>query len=492
MPATNEFIPIVLVRGFDPLGDIVESPYYGFNDGTVYPQKFGDDFIYEGMVVKFLKTEFKKQGTDATIRYEDATNVLKYSVYRNGQPCVALEDGVAPRYEGKKNTFWIYRYYDFKNRDVRFYAEQLQLVLEMIRKVTGTSQVNLICHSMGGLIARYLIQKIYTPEQRDQFINKWVTLGTPHRGIAFQIAPALDLWELKYFNENNLKAIFGAPLGEIRTTFDPERILCVVGTNFRAYNVRIATALNQLASWLSGQDQNHSDGLVKQTSATLIGAHRADVFKCHGGKDSLVTSREAFELSTRFFFGDIKVSLYLESAEIKSSAEAQGTLLSRVSGLIFSDPEYFLGFSIKPRQLDFTLHQQDKESENCFGPLPNLNITPADIRWDPEDPSRDGLIFQGYLNSALIPSGRGDLAFRFDTYLGERDPSLLGHSDLEPVNAQSFFQYDLPTNKLFFYPTQKSEPIDCVPITDGYRLTLDYGNLSPHFRMTIRIKIEHV
>ncbi|HEU4754615.1 MAG TPA: hypothetical protein VFU47_16010, partial [Armatimonadota bacterium] len=59
MPSTD-FLPILLVRGFDPLASSPETTYYGFNDGTCYPHKLGDDFIYEGMLLKFLKTRFRK------------------------------------------------------------------------------------------------------------------------------------------------------------------------------------------------------------------------------------------------------------------------------------------------------------------------------------------------------------------------------------------------------------------------------------------------
>jgi pimeloyl-ACP methyl ester carboxylesterase len=499
LSGSNEFRPVLLVRGFDPLGDIAESTYYGFNDGTVYPHKFGEDYIYEGMILKFLKSEFVRRKTDGSLEstyYQDATNVLRYSPFRdnNEDACVTKDEGVAARFEGKANTIWVYRYYDFLNRDVIFYAKQLKRVIEIIEKVTGVQGVNLICHSMGGLVARHLIQKLYkTNEEREKHINKWVTLGTPHRGIAFQTLPMLDLWELEYFNRSRLENLFGKPLNDIAPHFPPERILCVVGTNHRAYNVAIATKLNQFVSWLQGQDQNHSDGLVKQLSATLSGAHRADVFKSHGGKDSLVTSREAFELATRFFFGDFRASIYVEEAEIRKNYGSRN-LLTAVGNFLDGKPEFYIGFSVKPRKMDFTLHLQDEASENCFGPIRTYKMTAKDFRWDTEDKSnsRNGLVFQGFFNSALIPKGREDLVFRFDTYAGERDAYLLGHSDTSIVKAQSYFQYMPGTpNRLLFYTHQKAQPMECQPTDkpDQYRLALKFDDLDPDFRMTLRIDI---
>src|SRR5215212_4136622 len=63
--------PIVLIRGFGGLGveDEKKIAYQGFNDGTVYPQKRGENYIYEGLTLRFMKSRW---------RYQDATNVVGY------------------------------------------------------------------------------------------------------------------------------------------------------------------------------------------------------------------------------------------------------------------------------------------------------------------------------------------------------------------------------------------------------------------------------
>ena len=38
----DPFRPVLLVRGFDPMDESPSNPYYGFNDGTVYPHRLGD------------------------------------------------------------------------------------------------------------------------------------------------------------------------------------------------------------------------------------------------------------------------------------------------------------------------------------------------------------------------------------------------------------------------------------------------------------------
>ena len=73
----HEARPLILIRGFGGLGTADERrvAYQGFNDGTVYPQKRGENYIYEGLVLRFLKAR--------RWRYQDATTVVGY--YRSSQ-----------------------------------------------------------------------------------------------------------------------------------------------------------------------------------------------------------------------------------------------------------------------------------------------------------------------------------------------------------------------------------------------------------------------
>src|SRR4051812_15697615 len=69
--ATRDEQPIILIRGFGGLGveDEKRVAYQGFNDGTVYPQKRGDNYIYEGLILRFMKSRWI---------YNDATNIVGY------------------------------------------------------------------------------------------------------------------------------------------------------------------------------------------------------------------------------------------------------------------------------------------------------------------------------------------------------------------------------------------------------------------------------
>ena len=70
-------LPIILIRGFGGLdaADERKLTYYGFNDGTVYPQRQGEVYIYEGMILRLMKSKW---------RYQDTTNIINY--YDKPQP----------------------------------------------------------------------------------------------------------------------------------------------------------------------------------------------------------------------------------------------------------------------------------------------------------------------------------------------------------------------------------------------------------------------
>ena len=53
--------PLILIRGFggpDISGE-QRSAYQGYNDGTVYPGRRGDNYIYEGFLLRAMKSDRK-------------------------------------------------------------------------------------------------------------------------------------------------------------------------------------------------------------------------------------------------------------------------------------------------------------------------------------------------------------------------------------------------------------------------------------------------
>ena len=83
--------------------------------------------------------------------------------------------------------------------DVRRVARRLSMLVESVCRETGYDRVHIVGHSMGGVIARYYVQRL----GGDVRVHTLVTLGSPHQGtmparflphaIARQLRPGSDL-----------------------------------------------------------------------------------------------------------------------------------------------------------------------------------------------------------------------------------------------------------------------------------------------------------
>jgi PGAP1-like protein len=519
---TRQVLPIILIRGFGGLSveDERRIAYQGFNDGTVYPQKRGENYIYEGMVLRFLKGDWT---------YQDATNVVGYypkAVNESPEQPDDIPDDLVERYQRIEKagflidkggvvvdpammlrllesqtalrSLWVLRYYDLSERKMELYGKALVRLIDLISMLFGGRpespvKVNVIAHSMGGLIVRHAIQKTYPDEKRraDEHINKVVTLGTPHRGIAFQV---LRHWlaleaseELKYFNpefqEETDEKRNEVSYKHLVEHFPLQRFLTVVGTNYRTYGVTAASWMNRLFSEPGefGMNYNRSDGLVKQTSAQIDGAPRTFVHKCHGGVDSLVTARESFEIATRFFFGNIRARLRLVGAEVRRGKD------------LFGKSEFFFGVSVKPRRVDFELFHQSPEAENCYGPFSKADLSDKEVSFPWADENR--LIWEGYLDVRKIleeetgdkskeTKGKGkkprnkDMVFRLDFYVGERDLFGIGFSDNVVFRQQYYILTTLPEKgipQVYCYPDERFAAKGFLPSDSDKLLPDRYG-----------------
>lgn len=98
--------------------------------------------------------------------------------------------------------------------DVREPAEALRAALEEVCEETGYDQIHLVGHSLGGLIARYCVQKLGGHER----VHTLVTLGTPHLGTnAAKILPLPLLKQLR--PGSKLLTELAAPAPEVATRF---------------------------------------------------------------------------------------------------------------------------------------------------------------------------------------------------------------------------------------------------------------------------------
>jgi pimeloyl-ACP methyl ester carboxylesterase len=232
---------------------------------------------------------------------------------------------VPPPQEGVFRQIWtaLHQRVTAEGFDIETAASGLYELIMLVRARTGAEKVFLVAHSMGGLVCRCMVQKVCADRGKvpaKDIVAKLFTYGTPHGGIAFDIA-ALD-WAQEAFGPVGADIFAPAKMYGYLTpgktfgqrpgrrddwdpqaidakVFPPSRIFCLIGTNPKDYGP---------ARMVVGPK---SDGLVRIEHAYVRGAHRGYVHRSHSGRYGEVNSEEGYQNLRRFLFGRWGVSLSL-------------------------------------------------------------------------------------------------------------------------------------------------------------------------------------
>jgi len=355
-------LPVVYIRGYGGptagINSVVEDPFYGFNSGSTHIRvgRDGDPAFYqfEGPLLRLVSDE-------------------GYQVYVHGSQQRVLDDTTTDLTTAP--SIWIYRFYDqaattfarqphenlFQRAlrwghqeitadgfDIEAAARGLYDLIEQV--ITRTSdpgtglpgKVNLVAHSMGGLIARCMIQKICRMDSRQPataLVSKLFTYGTPHGGI--RSAGGIAQWVEETFGPAG-SGIFAPELMQgyldphkrfgqecdkgwdpqkiDPAVFSPDNIFCLIGTDPADYGWAPRTAMGP-----------QTDGLVHIDNAYVRGAHRAYVHRSHSGAYGEVNSEEGYQNLRRFLFGRWAVSAALVDALLPRDPGSSWQLDMRLS-----------------------------------------------------------------------------------------------------------------------------------------------------------------
>ncbi|OEJ25449.1 lipase [Streptomyces agglomeratus] len=137
--------------------------------------------------------------------------------------------------------------------DIRTAAELLGRHIEEICDRTGRSRVDIVGHSLGGLIARYYVQRL----GGDVRVRTLVTLGTPHSGTSVappmsahplvrQMRPGSDVIEELSRPAPSCRTRFVSFWSELDQLMQPVETACVTHPDLVAQNVRV-TGIGHLA-----------------------------------------------------------------------------------------------------------------------------------------------------------------------------------------------------------------------------------------------------
>ncbi|MEU6989875.1 alpha/beta fold hydrolase [Streptomyces sp. NPDC046465] len=137
--------------------------------------------------------------------------------------------------------------------DIRVAAELLGRHIEEICERTGHDRIDIVGHSLGGLIARYYAQRL----GGDARVRTLVTLGTPHSGtravpfadahpIVRQMRPGSDVIEELKEPAPGCRTQFVSFWSDLDQIMDPLETACVDHPDLTAQNVRV-TGIGHLA-----------------------------------------------------------------------------------------------------------------------------------------------------------------------------------------------------------------------------------------------------
>ncbi|MCT7355089.1 alpha/beta fold hydrolase [Streptomyces sp. 15-116A] len=131
--------------------------------------------------------------------------------------------------------------------DIRIAAELLGRHIEEVCERTGSRQVDVVGHSLGGLIARYYVQRL----GGDTRVRTLVTLGTPHSGtrvaplanahpIVRQMRPGSPVLEELDLPAPGCRTHFYAFWSDLDHIMDPLEAACIDHPDLTAENVRVS------------------------------------------------------------------------------------------------------------------------------------------------------------------------------------------------------------------------------------------------------------
>lgn len=433
MTAESPRYPIIYVRGFAAtISEIEETsadPYMGFNLGaTKIRQNHKGDivrFIFESPLLRLMKDE----------AYVDC--------YRDGD--FLPVDRAAPA-----RSIWIFRYYERASESLgsgerqtipeiacdlrRFILRVRDTVCLVDPSAKGRFRVNLVAHSMGGLICRCYLQNLCVhgtghPGEDEalelkpapalpgdpavHLVDKVFTYATPHNGIDLKGINVPDLGRLDAFHVRNFnrEAIHeylrlpgpylpDQPVDSLNNAFPPERFFCLVGTNYDDYGAFFGLSRKSTGPM--------SDGLVMIKNATVRDAPRAFVHRSHSGHFGIVNSEEGYQNLRRFLFGDVRITALLSVEEL--------LLPRKVQALKDEGREIRASYQIETtarvRGGTYYLHERKVDQASSL-------LAEYDHLIKEKKPV---YLFSGYLMKKAKTIGARDNALAFAVWIGIRTP----------------------------------------------------------------------
>lgn len=119
----------------------------------------------------FIPGIYGSMGNDIIPRTGEFSFGMAKSIY---MPIINNLEDLGYRLE--KDLFIVY--YDWRKKNLYSAKKYLIPMIRKVKEITGAKKINIICHSMGGIVARAYIQsELYVYD-----IDKLIMFGTPNSG----------------------------------------------------------------------------------------------------------------------------------------------------------------------------------------------------------------------------------------------------------------------------------------------------------------------
>jgi hypothetical protein len=546
--------PIIYVRGFagtqGEIEDTVGDPYMGFNVGSTKSRQVWDGkmrrYYFESPLVRLKDEPIWRDvaGAEPMLtaeRYDD--------VYVGGEDLTAPDPADPTRPLRSDITLpyasiAILRYYDDASADfgdagkahpIEQFAHGLGDLILRLRTLVcrkggkhpirpddtldngideADFKVYLVAHSMGGLVCRAFLQNtaLGSAEAR-KAVDKLFTYATPHNGIDLRIVRNVPGWsalgDATNFNRTRMAEYLALPKGtaevsDLGTSFPPQRVFNLVGTNPADYLVA-----KGLSSWAVGES---SDGLVRMdnatTFATVEGARvespRAYAHRSHSGQYGIVNSEEGFQNLTRFLFGKVRADGWLDILDVTLPEEVQAAYDRNHQSVRAS---YRIEIVAALRASQWQLHRRVvRENSAIQRTYDELFPSGADGKRGPSTVNSPHL-FSLFMDPTKSQNRHHSVAFAFDLAVLVPDYEIDGvlwlkkHFEggylvrkLIVVEAkrtddgQWYFEYGFQNET----PNMATQPANAVPIGDALGFSIDIDSpagVRPGIRSRLRIEM---
>lgn len=177
-------------------------------------------------------------------------------------------------------------YYDFnKDQGIPEYSSELNSIIRLVKRCTGSDQVIIIAHSMGGLVSRQ-----YMVDYGNASVNKLITLASPHYGFNQFTKSEIVFMMLNIFTGRSFEVDQMKPESDFLKNLDDKDVIyrnqiVSIGT----YNIANATnrttifGLRVVPSQIEDFEKQHFDNtdiIVSLDSTKLAGAKYYQVEGC--------------------------------------------------------------------------------------------------------------------------------------------------------------------------------------------------------------------